>query len=701
VTYNNTTGYRLDLRANRDNPASALLASVTVSGQSGSISASPNPCSIAVGASTCATTISWQSVNAPQAGVRKRETNTLFSASAAGSVAVSDVTTTGYTLDLHVVGADAQSAVLASVAVRGTAPVQSFCPAYPDSTLPGGVKLLEFTAAWLKTCGTANVVVLDNGIYAPGGMPHPALDRVRGNFARDCVSTYPNDGCSDGLDEVDEQQFGTVPNRGRGHGTHVAGIIGATYATSDPVTGLAAVGGCRGCSLHIVRVATNETSMKAALTQAKHFGAQVANLSLGFPREKMPSNCATETCEEWTARLDELDARDVVVVAASGNTNKGSTTDIEFPALHRTVVAVGGADGSAFWFPRDVISPDVSTQPFRFGSASGPEQWLIAPATAVPSLFYYGHTWLVFSSPAEYSCRDQSTVSSLPVGFGNCTGTSMAAPHVSAIAALMKSANPLLTASQTRELLAQSGSAYPFKADDIGYGIPSAAKAVNLALGGANVTNRLTPLFSLAAVNSPSTNFNHLYTVVPQVAMSAIEGTLPPQPAGGPVSYVTYGTAVPGYASYPGCATCASQPPRAIVSVFTTHRNPSGGPELAPLYRMSWKCQTAGCVRVSHVYAVASELSTFQAAGYQVDGIDGFIYSRAQSPQPANTVKLCRKHDPARGDYILFQGTGASGGDCSGTSDGFSGSNYTEVAAGSDWLGYVHPIQPPGPAGWQ
>jgi hypothetical protein len=596
--------------------------------------------------------------------------------------------------------------IVLQLAVASAAHAQSICPPLDASTLPAGIQFLEFPAAWQKACGTANVAILDNGIFVQNGAPHPALNNnLRDRFLRNCrADELVNGACLAGIGSVDEQ---LQPFNTRGHGTHVAGIIGASPTTSDPGTGLAAVGGCRGCSLQIVKISTNEESVVPALDQARFFGSQVINLSNGFPDNLQVERCATATCTNWRARMNELAARDVVIVAASGNSDfPGGSSAINFPANHATVIAVGGADGTAFWPPRQVTRTDVTPPAtMQFGSGSGAAQWLIAPAVAIPSLFYNDHNWALFGPPVEYSCRDQHLINpSLPAGFGNCTGTSMAAPHVSAIAALMKSANPLLSAAQTREFLRQSGSAYPGWAPDLGYGIPSAAKAVNLALGASDAVNRLTPLFSLAAVNSPFTNIDHLYTVVPQVAMSSIEGTLPAQPLSAlapfnaPASYRTYGTPVPGYASFPGCASCASQTPTAIASVFTTHRNPvAGAPELSPLYRMSWQCPTAGCPRASHVHALPSETSSFAAVGFHIDAIDGFVYPKTQSPQPPNTAKLCRKYDPNRDDYILFAGAGVNGGDCSGTTDGFSGGNYTNLAAGTDWVGYVHPVQAPAP----
>ncbi len=66
-------------------------------------------------------------------------------------------------------------------------------------------------------------------------------------------------------------------------------------------------------------------------------------------------------------------------------------------------------------------------------------------------------------------------------GFGSCTGTSMAAPFVSALAALVKSVNPMASAASVREIIQQSGPLRP-ATDQQGFGLPNANTAVISAL---------------------------------------------------------------------------------------------------------------------------------------------------------------------------------------------------------------------------
>lgn len=114
----------------------------------------------------------------------------------------------------------------------------------------------------------------------------------------------------------------------------------------------------------------------------------------------------------------------------------------------------------------------------------------------------------------------------------------MAAPIVSGLVGLMRSANPLLNAADIQAVLKRrsSGAGTPIS-PQYGWGIPSAADAVIAALSGANaanpnlydasIVNRTTPLFSLYS----SQGRNHFYTVVPQMASASILGTLKPAPS--------------------------------------------------------------------------------------------------------------------------------------------------------------------------
>src|SRR4029077_20156560 len=92
------------------------------------------------------------------------------------------------------------------------------------------------------------------------------------------------------------------------------------------------------------------------------------------------------------------------------------------------------------------------------GSDYGAGIRLVAPAKDVLTPHPPGRQY--FDSPQQY-CGDRieaplgngPTLGPEYSGYGDCHGTSFAAPFVSALAALMRSANPLLTAAEVREII--------------------------------------------------------------------------------------------------------------------------------------------------------------------------------------------------------------------------------------------------------
>jgi len=607
------------------------------------------------------------------------------------------------------------------------AAAQSVCPTLPTASLPWGIQIMNFPAAWEKTCGTANVGVIDRGVFSPdNGVPHPLLNRVRPQFIRECLG---GDKCLLDSFHGDEQpNIVYAPNeiRLKGHGTHVMGIIGASY---DSTTGI--VGGCRGCSLYLARGDIGN-SIKSGIKHAAQSGAQVVNIS--------GSSDEITIASEGLALAAE---RDISVVAASGNSDKaGWGRAIRFPASDPRAIAVGGVEpapetgGWKFWegisnpveYP---IVPNVPGAPyygssfegFRNGDPLGdPIQWVVAPAVEVQSTFYFGQRWVLFGGAQKsWSCADDSVpmiddsnpvfppVQSPGSGFGKCTGTSMSAPHVTALVALMRSANPLLSAAQTKLYLGQSGSIGNAPTQQLGRGLPNAASAVQLALGGGSFINRKTPLFALRRdyqIAGEVARRDHVYTVFPQVAVAAFTDGLTPLMS--PNYYQSIGTSVPGYAAYPVAPTHPTDPawvpqqPKGIASVLSTHVNPvPGGPSLIPLYRMSWTCPNCGTgsnESVSHTYVVVDTLTSGAVLeannyGYQVDGIEGFVFPRVQDPAtlPADAVKLCRMYSPSLDDYMLYAGVGRGSDACLLASPG---GDYQSVGA-YDWLGYVYPLSAP------
>ena len=67
----------------------------------------------------------------------------------------------------------------------GIAAADSICA--PLANVPEAISFLKFPDAWKKNCGTASVGVIDNGVYMPGGVLHPRLNRVRPQMSGFCA----------------------------------------------------------------------------------------------------------------------------------------------------------------------------------------------------------------------------------------------------------------------------------------------------------------------------------------------------------------------------------------------------------------------------------------------------------------------------------------------------------------------------------
>jgi hypothetical protein len=208
----------------------------------------------------------------------------------------------------------------------------------------------------------------------------------------------------------------------------------------------------------------------------------------------------------------------------------------------------------------------------------------------------------------------------------------------------------------------------------------------------ANATpNRLAPLFSLYS----SGRLDYFYSTVPQMGSTAACGFLRPRVGGTAAQnfYTSVGTTISGYIAFPSAAApaCSGSQPRAQVWIFTTPRNPiSGTNSLAPLYRLSWKCgdpatpPPAVCssnpLHMDTTYTTdPAGIEAFEDVGYRLDGIEGYIYPK-NIAQPAGSVRLMRKYNPARDDHAIFPQT---------LLNAITAEGYTQNS-GSDWLGYVY-----------
>ncbi len=386
-------------------------------------------------------------------------------------------------------------------------------PPLDTSSVQWGMHAMRFPQAWEKVRGHAHVAVVDSGV----DIGHPDLiGNLRPHFSFSSGSDSPG-----------------LPLDVLGHGTHVAGIIGATH-NNQPNS---VAGGCANCSLSVFGGIDPRMVARAA-----DIGMQATNMSF--------TSVTAQACENQNAMMCAAIAksvnRGVSIAASAGNSRK---QQLGSPASVSGVMAIGGLqldDGitTSFWDEGFVQTSDTTTQ--EFGSSWGdivagvPQVKLVAPAKNVLATFLrnrlyqsYARCGDSYGPPAEFS-----------VGYGLCTGTSMSAPHVTAAAALVKSANPLLIGEEVQTLL--TSTAAPIGGESLerqGYGVPRVDAAVQAVLdqGGAgktNAVNRVTPLLGFFAkpmttlfTSGPTPRaFDHFFTTVPQMGLSARIGTLLPAP---------------------------------------------------------------------------------------------------------------------------------------------------------------------------
>jgi minor extracellular serine protease Vpr len=153
------------------------------------------------------------------------------------------------------------------------------------------------------------------------------------------------------------------PDDCNGHGTHVAGIVGASAAAEGGVTGVAPevtfgayrVFGCAGSTTADIMIA----AMERALADNMH----VLNMSIGsaFQWPQYPTAQAS----------DRLVNRGMVVVASIGNSGASGVYSAGAPGLGQKVIGVASFDNSHVALNTFTISPDDT--PIGYG-----------PATAAP-----------------------------------------------------------------------------------------------------------------------------------------------------------------------------------------------------------------------------------------------------------------------------------------------------------------------------
>ncbi len=273
---------------------------------------------------------------------------------------------------------------------------------------------IKATAGWEETKGSEDVLiaVIDTGV----DLGHPDIISKVHSPGRDFVN---ND-----FDATDDEPWG--------HGTHVAGIAAAETNNNNGISGVA-----WNCKVLPVKVLDDMGVgdyfwLASGITWAADQGADVINISSG--------GGAPDTARDEALRsaLQYAYDRNIVIIASTGNDGGSVLYPAAYDEYCLAVAATDYNDLRPIW------------------SNYGPEVDVAAPGDLILSLF-------------------PDTDDPLYLPYAWQSGTSMSAPHVAGLAALIKSIKPQLSNEQIMNIIRYSAddvnyASNPGKDDYIGYG---------------------------------------------------------------------------------------------------------------------------------------------------------------------------------------------------------------------------------------
>ena len=242
------------------------------------------------------------------------------------------------------------------------------------------------------------------------------------------------------------------PNDDESHGTHVAGTIAQTTNNALGVAGIA-----YNVSLMPVKVLNAQgsgtiTQIADGIRWAADHGAHVINMSFGT--SALPAQLiALQDAVQYAA------SRGVLMVAAAGN-SAGATP--MYPAAYPEVISVG-----ATLYNKTLAT--YSNKGANLCAPGGTNNGEDVSGDGYPDMILQ-------------NTFDPNTHATCSFGYWFFAGTSMASPHVAALAALVKSEQPSLTSAEIRQLLYDT--ADNTVTPDCGFGLVDAKRALEAAAVG-------------------------------------------------------------------------------------------------------------------------------------------------------------------------------------------------------------------------
>ncbi|MEV7172487.1 S8 family serine peptidase [Streptomyces sp. NPDC093224] len=295
---------------------------------------------------------------------------------------------------------------------------------------------MNVPGAWDKTTGSGvTVAVIDTGYVAHSDV----APNIVAGYDFISSSAYARDGGGRDSNPADEGDWNATDgecglnskaSNSSWHGTHVAGTIAAATNNSKGIAGIAygakiqpvrVLGKCGGSTSDIVDAITWASGGSVSGVPANATPAKVINMSLGGP-----GACGTS----YQNAINAAVARGTTVVVAAGNSNADAAG--YSPASCNNVINVASTNraGDRSYYSNYGSVIDISAPGGETRRATDTPGTVTTPENAILSTLNAGTT-----TPGAENYKPYQ-------------GTSMAAPHIAGLAALMKSANSSLTPAQ-------------------------------------------------------------------------------------------------------------------------------------------------------------------------------------------------------------------------------------------------------------